>query len=134
MQSITLRFDTHRADTFPYFYWGPCFFLQCRALGDISTAAHRNEDAFAALGVSYIACHMVLLYRFHDMDSMRDPHIYCNQHSDQNMACAINMVGCHGQQQLKIMRDSDLLPLFGRRHTTCLVCPLIAEGYTRLHK
>ena len=104
------------------------------ALGDISTAAHRNEGASTALGVSYIACHMVLLYRFHDMDSMRDPHIYCNQHSDQNMACAINMVGCHGQQQLKIMRDSDLLPLFGRRHTTYLVCPLIAEGYTRLHK
>ena len=68
------------------------------------------------------------------MDSMRDPHIYCNQHSDQNMACVINMVGCHGQQQLKIMRDSDLFPLFGRRHTTYLVCPLIAEGYTRLHK
>ena len=42
--------------------------------------------------------------------------------------------GCHGQQQLKIMRDSDLLPLFGRRRTTYLVCPLIAEGYTRLHK
>ena len=41
---------------------------------------------------------MVLLYRFRDMDSMRDPHIYCNQHSDQNMACVINMVGCHGQQ------------------------------------
>ena len=35
---------------------------------------------------------MVLLYRFHDMDSMRDPHIYCNQHSDQNKVCAINMV------------------------------------------
>ena len=32
------------------------------------------------------------------------------------------------------MRDSDLFPLFGRRHTTYLVCPLIAEGYTRLHK
>ena len=34
---------------------------------------------------------MVLLYRFHDMDSMRDPHTYCNQHSDQNKVCAINM-------------------------------------------
>ena len=82
---------------------------------------------------------MVLLYRFHDMDSMRDPHIYCNQHSDQNKVCAINMVAmpltmASHQQQLKIMRDSDLLQLFGRRHTTYLVCPLIAEGYTRLHK
>ena len=49
---------------------------------------------------------MVLLYRFHDMDSMRDPHIYCNQHSDQNKACAINMVAmpltmAAHQQQLK---------------------------------
>ena len=55
---------------------------------------------------------MVLLYRFHDMDSMRDPHIYCNQHSDQNKACAINMVAMPltmtpHQQQLKIMRDND---------------------------
>ena len=76
----------------PLIFFGPFFFCSAmHALGDISTAAHRNENASTALGVFYIACHMVLLYRFHDMDSMRDPHIYCNQHSDQNKACAINM-------------------------------------------
>ena len=130
-QEATLCFDTHRASPYLLFFF--IFSSAMHALGDI-LRAHRNEGASTSLGVSYIACRMVLLYRFHDMDSMRDPHIYCNQHSDQNMACVINMVGCHGQQQLKIMRDSDLFPLFGRRHTTCLVSPLIAEGYIRLHK
>ena len=94
-QEATLCFDTHRASPYLLFFF--IFSSAMHALGDI-LRAHRNEGASTSLGVSYIACHMVLLYRFHDMDSMRDPHIYCNQHSDQNMACVINMVGCHGQQ------------------------------------